>query len=171
VSSETHRTRGTAPTTRTSMLALAAFLAITLAASLIGTITQGDDVGQRYLALDTPAWAPPQDAFGIVWPILYVLIAVAGWRVWRAARGVSGARNALTLWLAQLAVNAAWPGIFFGLNEFGIAIAVIVLLDVLVVATILRFRRHDRWAALLLVPYLVWILYATALNISVWAMN
>jgi translocator protein len=159
------------PTTRASIFAMVAFLAVTLAASAIGALTQGDDVGERYLALDLPAWAPPQDAFGIVWPILYVLIALAAWRVWRVSGGVSGAKGALSLWFGQLVVNAAWPGIFFGLEAFGWAIAVILLLDVLVVATIAWFARIDRWAALLLTPYLLWILYATALNIAVWQLN
>jgi translocator protein len=162
----------TQPTTRASILALVAFLALTLVASAVGALTQGDDVGERYLALELPAWAPPQDAFGLVWPVLYVLIALAGWRVWRAAGGaVAAAPTALALWLAQLVVNAAWPGVFFGLSRFGWAIVVIVVLDVLVVATIAAFRRWDRWAALLLAPYLLWILYATALNVAVWRMN
>jgi translocator protein len=159
------------PTTRASIFALVAFLGVTLAASAFGALTQGDDVGERYLALELPAWAPPQDAFGIVWPILYVLIAVAAWRIWRVRGGVSAATGALSLWFSQLIVNAAWPGVFFGLEEFGWGILVIVALDVLVVATIAWFARIDRWAALLLAPYLVWIVYATALNIAVWQLN
>jgi translocator protein len=162
----------TPPSTRASIFALVAFLALTLVASAVGALTQGDDVGERYLALELPAWAPPQDAFGLVWPVLYVLIALAAWRVWRAAGGaVAPARTALALWLAQLLVNAAWPGIFFGLSEFGWGIVVIVVLDLLVVATIVAFHRWERWAALLLTPYLLWILYATALNVAVWASN
>jgi translocator protein len=162
----------TEPTTRASIFALVAVLALTLVASAVGALTQGDDVGERYLALELPAWAPPQDAFGLVWPVLYVLIALAAWRVWRAAGGaVAAAPTALGLWVAQLVVNAAWPGVFFGLSEFGWGIVVIVVLDVLVVATFVAFRRRDRWAALLLAPYLLWILYATALNVAVWRLN
>jgi translocator protein len=164
-----HRTAR--PTTRASVLALAAFLALTLIASAVGAFTQGDDVGERYLALDLPAWAPPQGAFGLVWPVLYVLIALAAWRVWRAAGDVATARRALSLWLVQLVVNAAWPGVFFGLSAFGWGIVVIVVLDLLVAATIVTFRRWDGWAAALLVPYLLWILYATALNVAVWQLN
>jgi translocator protein len=159
------------PSTRTSVIAAGVFLALTLAASTFGAVSQGSDVGERYLALDLPTWAPPQSAFGLVWPVLYVLIAAAAWRMWRVAGGVGPARTELSLWLAQLVVNAAWPGVFFGLEEFGAAIAVIVVLDLLVVATIVAFGRRDRWAALLLVPYLLWILYATALNVSVWQLN
>jgi translocator protein len=159
------------PSTRTSVLAAVVFLAITLFASSFGAITQGEDVGARYLALELPAWAPPQDAFGLVWPVLYVLIAAAAWRVWHVAHGAVPARTELSLWLAQLVVNAAWPGVFFGLEAFGAAIVVIVVLDLLVVAAIVAFARRDRWAALLLVPYLLWILYATALNVAVWQLN
>ena len=151
--------------------ALAVFLLVAFAAGGIGSITQGADVDVRYLALERPVWAPPSFLFGIVWPVLYLLIGVAAWRVWRAAGDLRAASTALGLWLAQLVVNAVWPGVFFGLEAFGPAIAIIVLLDILVVATIVAFARHDRLAAWLLVPYLVWILYATALNISLQILN
>ncbi len=151
--------------------ALAAFLVLSITAGAVGNLLQGDDVGGRYLELDRPAWAPPSGAFGVVWPVLYVAIAVAGWRTWRTAGGVRPAAVALGLWSAQLLVNAVWPGVFFGLEAFGPAIAVIVLLDVVVIATIVAMARIDRVAAWLLVPYLGWILYATALNTSIWALN
>jgi benzodiazapine receptor len=167
----TATTSASPPATRTQVLAGVVFLGLTLVASAVGTVTQGDDVGGRYLALDRPAWAPPQEAFGLVWPVLYVLIAVAAWRTWRAAGGVAPAKLALGLWLAQLAVNAVWPGVFFGLAAFGPAIAVIVTLDVLVVATMVAMARHDRWSPWLLAPYLGWILYATALNVAIWQLN
>jgi translocator protein len=152
-------------------VALAAFLILAFATGWVGSLLQGSDVGPRYLNLTRPAWAPPQEAFGIVWPVLYVAIGVAGWRVWRAAGGVAAAATALGLWVAQLVVNAAWPGVFFGLEAFGAAVAVIVVLDVLVIATIAAFRRQDGLAAWLLVPYLAWIAYATALNVAIWQLN
>lgn len=167
-------TASDAPTTERPgprWVGLLVFLAVTLAAGFVGNLLQGEDVGPRYLALDLPAWAPPQDAFGIVWPILYVLIGIAAWRVWVAAGALGAAQLAFGLWAAQLVVNASWSGVFFGLSAFGPAIAVIVALDVLVAALIVVFRRHDRWAALLLAPYLVWILYATALNVAIWSLN
>jgi translocator protein len=166
-----HEQADAAPTTRASILALVVFLAVTFVASGVGALSQGEAVGARYLALELPAWAPPQEAFGLVWPVLYVLIALAAWRVWRAAGGSRPASGALTLWGSQLVVNAAWPGVFFGLEAFGWAAVVIVVLDLLVAATLVRFRSWDRWAALLLVPYLLWILYATALNVAVWQLN
>jgi translocator protein len=150
---------------------LALFLLLAFAAGGIGNLAQGDDVGARYLSLERPAWAPPQDAFGIVWPILYLAIGIAGWRVWQTAGSVGAAGLALGLWALQLVVNAVWPGVFFGVAEFGWALAVIVALDVLVVATIVAFARLDRLAAWLLVPYLLWILYATALNAALLVLN
>lgn len=160
----------TGPPSR-GFVAAAIFLLVAFAAGGIGSVTQGSDVDVRYLALERPVWAPPSFLFGIVWPVLYLLIGIAAWRVWRVAGSVRAAGTALGLWLAQLIVNAVWPGVFFGLEAFGPAIAVILLLDVLVVATIVAFARHDRLAAWLLAPYLVWILYATALNISLQVLN
>jgi translocator protein len=152
-------------------LSLLAFLALAYAASAVGALSQGDDVAGRYLALDRPAWAPPSWLFGPVWTVLYALIGVAGWRVWRRAGSVGAARGALGLWGAQLIVNAAWPGVFFGLGALGAGLAVILVLDALVIATITLARRHDGVAAGLLAPYLVWILYATALNAALWIAN
>jgi translocator protein len=156
---------------RARWLGLLVFLAIALAAGGIGSLLQGSDVGGRYLAFERPAWAPPSWAFGVVWPVLYVLIGIAGWRVWRARGSVRAAGTALGLWAVQLVVNASWPGVFFGLEAFGPAIVVIAVLDVLVVLTIVAFWRIDRIAAWLLVPYLLWILYATALNVALWQLN
>jgi len=155
----------------TRWLGLLGFIVVAGAAGFVGNLLQGDDVGARYLTFERPAWAPPQEAFGIVWPILYLLIGIAGWRVWRSAGGLRAASLPLGLWGAQLVLNAIWPGVFFGINEFGLAIPVIVALAVAVVATIVAFARVDRIAAWLLIPYLVWILYATALNVALWVMN
>ena len=155
------------PSAGRQIVALAGFLVASYAAAAVGTATQGGDVGGTYLALDPPAWAPPPWLFGPVWTVLYALIGVAGWWVWRVGP-VDRRRPALTLWGAQLVVNAAWPGVFFGLGELGWALAVIVMLDVLVLATIIAVARLTRVAAALLLPYLAWILFATALNAALW---
>jgi translocator protein len=156
---------------RARWLGLLVFLVVAFAAGGIGNLLQGADVDTRYLALDRPVWAPPAWTFGVVWPVLYLLIGVAAWRVWRTAGGVAVASTALGLWLAQLVVNAIWPGVFFGLGAFGPAVAVIAVLIVLVAATLVAFARIDRLAAGLLVPYLLWITYAAALNVAVWQLN
>lgn len=152
-------------------LALAGFLLLAFAAGGIGAAVQGDDVGVRYLALDRPGWAPPAQAFGLVWPVLYLLIGIAGWRVWDVAGGWRAATIPLALWSGQLALNALWPGVFFGAEAFGPAIGVIVVLVVQVGATVVAFARRDRLAAALLLPYLAWLLYATALNVAIWSLN
>lgn len=152
-------------------IGLVAFVVVSAAAGAVGNLLQGTEVGARYLALDRPAWAPPQEAFGIVWPILYLLIGVAAWLVWRRAGSVADAGRELAPWGAQLVVNAIWPGVFFGLAWYWPAVAVIVVLDVLVVVTIGAFWRRSRLAALLLTPYLAWLLYATALNVAIAAAN
>jgi translocator protein len=156
------RQRGT-----TSLVGLAVFLALAFAAAGAGNLLQGEDVGAVYQELDRPSWAPPSWVFGPVWGVLYVLIGVTGWWVWRQGPGPR-MRLALALWAVQLAVNAAWPGVFFGLGELGWALAVIVVLNVLVIATIVAVTRVHRPAALPLLPYLAWILFAAALNAAIW---
>ena len=155
---------------RRQLLGLLAFLLLAFAAGGIGSLLQGSDVGARYLAFERPVWAPPGWAFGVVWPVLYVLIGVAAWRVWRAG-GVRASAWPLGLWAVQLVLNAAWPGVFFGGDALWAAVAVILVLDVVVVATVATFSRVDRAAAALLLPYLAWLLYATALNVAIAAVN
>lgn len=150
---------------------LAAFMAVAIATGLVGSLLQGDDVGGRYVQLDRPAWAPPEWVFGVVWPVLYVLIGVAAWWLWRRAGPIGALRVPLGLWGAQLLVNAVWPGVFFGLNAYWAAAPVIVVLVILVAATIVTFARRTTFAAALLVPYLLWISYATALNVAIAVAN
>lgn len=123
-----------------------------------------------YASLERPPWNPPRWAFPVVWPILYVMMSVAAWLVWRRA-GWAGASGALILYGVQFAVNAAWMWIFGGLQSLGGAFWWIVLLWVLIVATIAAFWRHRRAAALLLVPYLVWVTFAGALTWDIWDRN
>lgn len=154
-----------------SLLALAAFMALAFVAGAVGSLLQGDGVSVRYVLLERPAWAPDSSVFGIVWPVLYVMIGIAGWRLWVSdVRGVNRAA-ALAGWGAQLVLNALWPWVFFGLEAFGPAIAVIVALDLVVVATVAMAWRVSRLAAGLLLPYLAWILYATALNVAIFTLN
>ncbi|MHC4940102.1 MAG: TspO/MBR family protein [Planctomycetota bacterium] len=126
--------------------------------------------GDWYASLEKPPWTPPNWLFGPVWTTLYLLMGVAAWLVWRNA-GWSDGGAALGLFCAQLVVNAAWTPIFFRWHEMGWALACIVLLWVLVAATILAFRRHSATAAGLLVPYVLWLTLATALNLQLWRLN
>jgi benzodiazapine receptor len=123
-----------------------------------------------YSSIARPAWAPPAWLFGPVWTLLYLLMGIAAALVWRRY-GFGGAKGALSLFLLQLAVNAAWSPVFFRLHAVGAALAVIVALDLLVVATMAAFWRKDRRAAWLLAPYLAWIGFASALNFAIWRLN
>ena len=123
-----------------------------------------------YGQLDQPAWAPPAGVFGPVWTLLYIGMAVAAWLVWRE-RGWGRARGALGLFVVQLAFNALWSWLFFAWHRGALAFADIVLLLALIVATIAAFARIRRAAAWLLVPYLAWVSFATALCFSVWQRN
>jgi translocator protein len=114
-----------------------------------------------YARLDKPGWAPPASTFGPVWSALYATIAVAGWRAYTASSGARG------LHLAQLALNAAWPGVFFSAREKRVSLLVIAALDVAVAAEVAVLGRDDRLAAALLTPYLGWCGFATALNAAV----
>jgi tryptophan-rich sensory protein len=115
-----------------------------------------------FRALEKPALYPPPVVFGVVWTVLFTLMAVALWLVWR--RDAEGRRLAIGLFVVQMAVNVAWTPVFFALESIAAALAVIGLLAVLVAATIVAFDRVDRRAAALLVPYLLWVCFAAVLN-------
>lgn len=117
---------------------------------------------QVYGRLRKPDWAPPAVAFGPVWSVLYAGIGAAGWRLHARASGPGK-----SLHLVQLALNAAWPAAFFGARDKRASLLIIGLLDAAIAAEILTLRRDDPVAALLLVPYLAWTGFATALNAAV----
>ncbi|MDJ0973439.1 MAG: TspO/MBR family protein [Planctomycetota bacterium] len=126
--------------------------------------------GAWYAALEKPAWTPPGWVFGPVWTTLYTLMGIAAWLVWRKA-GWSGARTALSLFLVQLALNAAWTPLFFGVHAMLVAFVCIVLMWLAVAATLVAFWRQTRLAGVLLVPYLAWLTLASALNFELWRLN
>lgn len=123
-----------------------------------------------YTQLDRPSWAPPSGVFSPVWTILYILMATAAVIVWRE-RGWRGARGALSLYLVQLVLNGAWTWLFFGLQDGRLAFLEILLLLAAIVATIVAFHRIRPIAGLLLLPYLAWTLFATALTWAIWQAN
>lgn len=122
-----------------------------------------------YALLDKPAWAPPAAVFGPVWTLLYVLMAVAGWRVARASHPLR--RLALGLFGAQLAANAAWSFLFFTAHRGAWALVDIAVLGLLLLATVVLFGRIRRSAGWLMVPVLAWVTFAGFLNASVWIRN
>ncbi|WP_240332243.1 TspO/MBR family protein [Stenotrophomonas indicatrix] len=123
-----------------------------------------------YASLTLPAWAPPGSVFGPVWTVLYALMALAAWLVWRQG-GWRAAAPTLALYLLQLALNVLWSWLFFGWKQGALAFADIALLLALIVATIVAFHRVRPAAAWLLLPYLAWVMFASALNYAVWQAN
>lgn len=150
--------------------ALIGFIALCLGAGAVGAAITTPEIATWYPTLAKPPFNPPNWIFGPVWTTLYVLMAIAAWLVWRRS-GFSGARAALLLFLTQLALNCFWSLQFFGLHRIGLALVDIVLLLAVIVATALAFRRHSPIAALLLVPYLAWVCFATVLNFAIWRLN
>ncbi|MBA3889688.1 MAG: tryptophan-rich sensory protein [Gemmatimonadaceae bacterium] len=148
---------------------LAGWLAVTAAAAAIGAMSSVR-APQFYSQLTRPDWAPPSSLFGPVWTALYTLMAIAAFLVWRD-RGWRGARGPLTLYLVQLALNAAWTWLFFGLRSGPVAFAEIVLLLAAIVATMIGFWRVRPVAGALLLPYLAWTSFATALTWALWRAN
>lgn len=142
------------------------WIALSYSAAIIGSQFPAQPF---YSELNRPAWAPPSWLFGPVWTVLYLLMGIATWLVWLRPHRLRSA--ALAAFLVQLVLNAAWSWIFFGLRETGIAFAEISVLWIAILITLMLFWKVRKSAGMLLVPYLVWVGYAAALNYSLWAMN
>jgi len=150
-----------------AILGLCGWVLICFAAAALGAVFMP---GDWYAALRKPTWNPPGWIFGPVWSVLYTMMAVAAWLVWQ--RGGFGAqRRPLGLFLVQLALNAAWTPLFFGLHQPGVAFAEIVLLWLAIAWTLATFWRVHRAAAWMLVPYLTWVSFAALLNFTLWRLN
>ncbi len=151
------------------IVGLLAWLAVSFVAAGIGAVASVR-AASFYAQLGQPNWAPPSSIFGPVWSLLYALMGIAAWLVWRAG-GLRGNRSALGVFLVQLVVNALWSWLFFAWHRGALAFADIVLLGLLIIATLVSFWRVRPLAGVLLVPYLLWVGFAAALNFSVWQLN
>jgi tryptophan-rich sensory protein len=151
------------------ILGLAGWLVVSFAASAVGAVAS-IQAKSFYSQLVQPGWAPPPGIFGPVWTVLYALMGIAAWLVWRSG-GFGSNRQALTLFLLQLAFNALWSWLFFTWNLGVLALADIVVLWILIVATLVSFWRVRPIAGVLLIPYLLWVSFATILNFSLWQLN
>jgi tryptophan-rich sensory protein len=155
-------------------LVLVAFLASAYAVAALGSIATISQVDGWYADADKVSWNPPSALFGPVWTVLYALMAIAAWLVWREReRRPAEVRRALGSYVLQLVLNAIWTPLFFGLYPvigvaaLWIAAIVIVALDVAVLVTMLAFWRVRKVAAVLLIPYWAWVLFATTLNVGI----
>jgi tryptophan-rich sensory protein len=142
-------------------------LLVAFAAAAVGAIASVD-AASFYAQLSKPSWAPPASVFGPVWSALYLLMGVSAWLVWRS----SGSKKvALALFGVQLAANALWSWLFFAWHRGALATVEVLVLLALVVCTAAAFWRSSRLAAVLLVPYLLWVSFASLLTWSVWQSN
>jgi translocator protein len=152
---------------RRQIPALVGWVLICFAAASLGGLFMP---GEWYASLKKPTWNPPNWIFGPVWTALYTIMAVAAWLVWRRG-GWAAQRRSLLLFLTQLALNATWTPLFFGLHRPGLAFAEILLLWLAIAATLAAFCFLSRAAVWLLVPYLAWVSLAAVLNLSLWRLN
>lgn len=150
-------------------IGLAAWIGLTGLAAAVGAVASVD-AGAFYAELSRPAWAPPASLFGPVWTVLYILMGTAAWLVWRQT-GSAGRARALVLYVIQLILNALWSVLFFRERHGALALADVLALWVLIMATAVAFWRVRRLSAALLVPYLLWVSLASALNYSIWRLN
>ena len=154
---------------KTDILGLVGWLVATFAISWIGA-RASIEASTFYGQLVQPAWSPPAWLFGPVWTVLYVLMGVAAWLVWRAG-GFRERVLPLSMFGLQLLLNALWSWLFFGWKLGGIALAEVLLLWLAIAATIALFWRVRPLAGALLIPYLLWVSFATAFNYSLWQLN
>lgn len=149
--------------------ALAVILVACFVVAAVGGLVTSTTVDTWYVTLKKPPITPPDWIFAPVWNLLYLLMGLAAWRIWRRAE--THARNALWLFALQLLLNLAWSILFFGFMLIGAAFVDILLLIVAVTGTMVAFFRVDKLAGLLLLPYLAWVSYAALLIGWIWVLN
>jgi benzodiazapine receptor len=151
-------------------LALGILLGLVFAISALGSLVTVPKISSWYAGLIKPSFNPPSWVFGPVWTILYVIMAIAAWRIW--LRPASKARRAALVWFGvQLALNAVWSPIFFGLEQPRLALAIIMALLITLAMAVFRFFSVDLLAGWMLVPYLAWTGFASVLNGTIVALN
>lgn len=149
--------------------ALAVFLVLCFSAAGLGGLATGSSVSTWFPTLNRPSFQPPGWVFGPVWTVLYTLMAIAAWLAYRARPRISSA--AMILFAVQLILNTAWSFLFFGLRRPDLAAIEIVLLLGAIAATTAAFFRIAPLASALMIPYLVWVAFATVLNFAIWRLN
>ena len=146
------------------------FILLCLIVQIVGSLWTSETVLTWYPTLIKPSWTPPDWVFGPVWSCLYLMIAVSGWLMYRAE--YSQKRSvALMLYGSQLALNFIWSFLFFSLQSPILGLIDIILLCLFISLTIIKAWPVSRLASILLIPYLLWVLYATSLNAGIWLLN
>jgi benzodiazapine receptor len=155
---------------RESWMSLLPFVVICFAAAGVGSLFTSSSVNTWYTQLRRPEWTPPNWIFGPVWRTLYLMMAISAWLVWRGSDSPAS-KFALTLFAIQLVLNTLWSIVFFGLHKVGPAFGEILLLWMMIIATAVAFLPLSLLAAWLLIPYIVWVAFASYLNFRIWQMN
>jgi benzodiazapine receptor len=153
------------------IVSLVVAIVIPLVVGGLGGAVTAPSIATWYQGLNKPAWNPPNWVFGPVWTLLYILMGVAAWLVWRQGWGNPQVQVALAIFGIQLLLNLFWSLIFFGLRSPGWAVLEIVVLWGFILATAVQFYRLETIAGLLLIPYQLWVTFAAALNVAVWQLN
>jgi benzodiazapine receptor len=161
----------TAPNNKFQFWPFLISLLITLAIGGVASVVTIPQVQGWYTTLTKPGFNPPNQLFGPVWTVLYIMIATSAYLVWKRRDNSALYKTTKSIYFVQLLLNFSWSIVFFGLHQVLIALIVIVLLWISIVATIYYFSRFSKTAGGLLVPYLLWVSFATALNLSIYLLN
>lgn len=150
---------------------LVLWIVLSYSAGIIGSIPTSQNIPNWYAALNKPSFTPPGGLIGSVWTILYILMGIAAYLIWRKGIGDPAVKAAIALFLIQLALNALWSIIFFGQHQILLALIEIVILWLAILLTIVKFYPLSPAAGLLMVPYLLWVSFASFLNYTFWILN
>ena len=146
-------------------------VSVCLLTGFLGSFVTMDSITTWYADLSRPSFTPPDWAFGVVWPILYVMMGISAFLIWERGINNSQVKMALRFFALQLVLNGIWTPIFFGLHMISIALVEIVLLWVSILLTIIVFWRISKLSAFLLFPYILWVSFAVVLNTAFWYLN
>jgi tryptophan-rich sensory protein len=155
-----------------NILRIATVIMTCLAVGYLSSIVTQENIPTWYANINKPSFNPPNWIFAPVWTMLYVLMGYAGGRIWNKI-GINEAavKKAFLFFLIQLALNALWSFLFFGLHNFMLASIEIIVLWLMIYETMLQFKKIDKVAAYLLIPYIIWVSFATLLTFSIWYLN
>lgn len=146
-------------------------LIVTFVAAALGSYFTTPNISTWYASLNKPFFSPPEWIFAPVWSLLYILMAIALYLVWKKDSPQQDKTKAIILYAIQLSLNALWSVIFFGMREPGIALAEIVVLETVIILTALSFRKMSKVATCLFIPYIIWVGFAAILNLSIVVLN
>jgi tryptophan-rich sensory protein len=146
-------------------------VSVCLLTGFLGSFVTMDSVSTWYADLSRPSFTPPDWTFGVVWPILYVMMGISAFLIWNVGLDKRQTKVAIRLFIIQLVLNGLWTPIFFGLHLIALALVEIVLLWVAILLTLLAFWRISKLSAFLLIPYILWVSFAVVLNAALWYLN